>query len=341
MPYCMINDAKLGIGISGLILFCLLFLFVVCILVLADWGKLTRDVLVPLVGVGILSCMQISYWTCFLVQGTLNLDIYGPSFRGLQYTMVWIFVFHLIVVGLLYAILLYQWASAFHAEKNHKRLQVLYVVIIIVYLATSMGLAIAVLTMNFSWNVRLTLLYVFYGILYFLMVVQCCGFIVYGILLARQHRAVHPDSGIPIRLYIALLVFVVFLLVRVGFMLYFQITLHNLDQKMVTASTDVENERKVLKQSFIFPGHVALFRSQVEGLLFYIFVVMLPDFIPWLILIFLWVWVIVDVRRLNFHKPIGNTSPRKSIKFNEKLLYSEISDEEEGFNSLSDRYADY
>ena len=155
----------------------------------------------------------------------------------------------------------------------------------------------------------------------------------------RQHRKAHPESDKPFRLIFLLSILVLCMVMRL--IVAGCLESRNLHLKGQLMNSELTIAIPTLESSYVFPGHQSLFYDDIDGILFYVVVMLVSDCLPLAILLLLWIALFLDVGKVM--KKIKSSTKDSSGSEYEKIIDDEEEEEEEESDlyKIPQRYSDY
>ena len=269
------------IGIIGTILCSMVF--VSCVALAGYFWRhgrfVTSEMWVQLAGISVITMLNIAFWVCFILTAIFQFPWwYSRGFvrpgSGEFYTRVtdavyWIDKIVLVLSCLVHLGFLYQLVFAVHRSRRDFLL-VLFGLVAGLLLA-SMGLAI-----SFYVDRNLTnQLVAFFSINYGFHILESVMFLVYGLLLLRSHWSTHGLDRKCVKTIVLLVLLVI----------------PNIGRLIVTIFTWLRHYFSVGDSSAVFYAgldyYLVVFSSHSSARLFYVFGFLIPDTLPYIVLLLL------------------------------------------------------
>lgn len=270
-----------SIGIIGVILCSIVVLG--CITLALYFIKhlrfVTSEMWVQLFGIGLITVLNVAFWSCFIITSVfvfpywytrpfalwnISQDLYFVYTN----TLFWIDKIVLILSCLLHLGFLHQLVSAVHADRKD---------LVLVIFGVVVGLLLASIGLAISYYTEKTLTYhlvAFFSITYGFHIVQSIIFLIYGLILLQNHWRVH---GLDRKSVKTIVLLVLLVLPNVGrlIVVIFSWLRHLL----------VNDSKAVYFAGFDY--YLVAFSSHSSARLFYIFGFLIPDTIPYVVLLLL------------------------------------------------------
>lgn len=255
-------DTSYGLSVSGLVLcsivliLCIVFAIILIVTRYKYEGiRITYELVISLSVMSLTAILNIVFWILFIIE-------YDTQNFELSSTIFWLDKITLLLTILIHLYLLYQWVIVIHANKTK-------VVTIVFVITGCLSVILTVVTtilyqLNIQQTIMVTLFYAFsYGIDLIISLV----FLVYGILIMK--RVNDRIQNVKIFTFIALMI--VFNFTRCVVAAYFWI-------RTLSRKTDW----------IMIPGLFNIaFPSYGMAMVFYVFVFIIPDTIPSIVVLFI------------------------------------------------------